>query len=209
MILYHGTSFERAKIILKAGLIKRDAKQNYDECPMSTTEGFVYLTNNICRAIKYAANTYYLEKQEKRKLGSHSIINMINALSIFKWDINESLLQPDLDEYKIIKKLEMPVNTTYEQSLKDVYSTRISRDINLLNSCKGFTVLPAYDVNDSEFFYLSEINFSDNKKEKIIIISKLVKSALQAGNTVRRINEGRYQDTSFIEWKQPKLNESR
>lgn len=89
MILYHGTTDDRAKKILSNQVISNNcerfftAEENGDGY---TTQGYVYLTNEVIFALSFAHSHHLVDKSDK--------------LYIFRIDIPDELIEPDYDEMR-------------------------------------------------------------------------------------------------------------
>ena len=82
MIVYHGTTKERAKRILYERRIK--VTDNENKRYKDTTLGFVYVTAQLCDAMDFSSRP---EKGEKNC-----------RFIVFKISISEDELNPDMDE---------------------------------------------------------------------------------------------------------------
>lgn len=156
MKLYHGTSYENATKILADGCLKRNCTSEYDGInDFSTNKDFIYFTNNIALAIKYARNSAS-SQIDKRIL-------------IFELDIDSKELLPDEDELKIStqnslflqiqnpRKVDGEFNL--EKSLQMFNSCRVAHDIDLkTHAAKYIIINPVNDLTSEESELLAEIN---------------------------------------------------
>lgn len=118
MILYHGTSYQRGIKILESGCLKSNIERFYDQnCDFPTTNGYVYLTNHIFKAIHWGNITASIEQDTK--------------LMLFQVDVQEELLEPDYDELKYTLPFNPDSKMTFMDSLRLVYSVRVAQDIML------------------------------------------------------------------------------
>lgn len=87
------TSFENSCKIITVGCIKRSQLSYYNYAPdiFKTDKEYVYLTNNIAKAISYGRNT----------ASAHSDKRVI----IFSIEINKTDLLADEDELGVIKQM--------------------------------------------------------------------------------------------------------
>lgn len=123
MILYHGTSSSRGQNILAHKMLDANAKRVYDEDHgLPTTNGYVYLTDDVFNAIYYGNKTAWIDKDD--------------SLYVFRIEINDSLLEADFDEFKytldpygIEYELKDINNPTIEESLRYTNSVRVGQDI--------------------------------------------------------------------------------
>lgn len=104
MILYHGTGHTAANEIIKTGVIRNDAPLKWGEgsflpfadgeyLDISTTPGFVYLTDKLSLACFYGN----IHRSDEDKLKGYYI---------FKLDIPSEELLPDKDELRINYEIE-------------------------------------------------------------------------------------------------------
>lgn len=136
MILYHGTSEKRGKQILIDGAFKCDALSTFDNLgsittskdtfELSTTRGFVYLTNDIFKAYRYGH--------------AATLRNSEGCVYIYKIDIDENHLLIDIDD-QAIHGVDI---RTVKESIEIIASVRVRGDIKLseLMSC-SFTKFPS------------------------------------------------------------------
>lgn len=131
MILYHATPLLKGKKILKDKRIKKNIERYHQESKIvqGTTNGYVYLTQNMCLAYYYAAIQFdYLQ-------GNNSYI------CIFKIEVDENDLEPDYDELKIVTGLDDSKMYSYQESLDKCDCVRLENDI-LLKGMK-YMILPS------------------------------------------------------------------
>lgn len=132
MILYHGTSLSRGLQILKDKAIKKDAPKVYDEkSRLPTTNGYVYLTEDLANAIYYGNKTALLDEDSE--------------LMIFEVDLPYSSIEPDIDEINYtlrpfgkVKGFNDIDNPTVEESIKNAHSIRFPHDITFGDSLKRY-----------------------------------------------------------------------
>jgi len=88
-VVFHGTTIERAKKIIKDKKIKPTAAgiARYDD----TTEGFVYVTKRLCDALEFSTKPIINENTK--------------VFVVFKILVEESELIPDADEEKWVSTL--------------------------------------------------------------------------------------------------------
>lgn len=148
MILYHGTSYNKGMKILESGCIKKNVERFYaGDSLYPTTDGYVYLTNHIFRAIYRGNIVSYDEKDTK--------------LMLFQVDVEEELLEPDLDEVEYTYKpfnQNTPTNLTYKDTLQLVYSVRVAQDIVLKdNKGKYAEMVSTYASDENSSFTLDVV----------------------------------------------------
>ena len=89
MILYHGTTYKRAQQIFEDKAIKKDCVRFFTEENNGdgySTDGYVYLTNELTFALHFAYCHHNVDKSEK--------------LVVFRVDIPDELVLPDFDELR-------------------------------------------------------------------------------------------------------------
>lgn len=126
MILYHGTHEKNGENILQDKLIKSNVKRVYDENHpvQATTDGYVYLTDSIKRALSYASNIIIMEK-----------LNLSETkVYLFAVTIGLDEVEADWDEVKVDSiwpnsKASKVVDAA--TSLEYVSSVRIKRDLEI------------------------------------------------------------------------------
>lgn len=122
MVLYHATTEKRALSILKDKCIKKDVRRFYtvkESGDGYTTQGYVYLTNEITFAV-YFANT-------------HSKLDKSERLFIFKIELPDDVLEADNDELRIqraTEKMIISYGGELNCSLLEYKSCRVKVDIN-------------------------------------------------------------------------------
>ena len=99
MLLYHGTLLESGEKIIQEGKIRCQIKRShegYETIIEGTTDGFVYLTQNLYTAYYYG-NILLLDQDDYNK----------KYVYIFKIEIPDDniLLEPDFDELKVRNKV--------------------------------------------------------------------------------------------------------
>lgn len=162
MILYHGTSNKRANLILSSGIVKKDVERYYtyeNNGSKASSNGFVYLSNEIMWAYKFAF--------------SHSHSDKEYCGCIFKFFIPSDLLMPDEDE---LKEIPNHVINCYPNrltaSLLECKSCRVDFDV-YLHTYKAESCM--VDVKDEcellknaarDYKYTTE-NYTDKQKDFI------------------------------------------
>ena len=119
MILYHGTSAERAKVIFKEGQLKAKGvnvtHQGKDPLP-PTEPGFLYLTNRLYLALYFATE--------------HDENDTIKSCYIFKVNVSESILQPDPTEISMVLGKKIDGNDyRFQDSLNICCAVRTNKDL--------------------------------------------------------------------------------
>ena len=104
VVVFHGTTIERAKKIIKDKKIKQTSVDiaRYDD----TTEGYVYVTKRLCDALEFSTKPIINENTR--------------VFVVFKILVDESELLPDADEEKW-------VSTLTDDGWKDCF--RIQREL--------------------------------------------------------------------------------
>lgn len=93
--LYHATPLLKGKKILKSKRIKKKHRKiswARFKIVQGTTNGYVYLTQNMCLAYYYAAIQI-------------NYCKVITRMCIFEFEVDENYLEPDYDELKILTGL--------------------------------------------------------------------------------------------------------
>lgn len=139
MYLYHGTKQSYGEKILNDGKIKSNIQRNYGDSffkSYRTTNGLVYLTNNLSKATYYGnKNCFIFDEQENEEY-----------FYVFRMDIDIDLLLPDKDE---LRAYGMPEDSTLEKSLKECGSATIPNDV-ILKDYNGYYVkIPSSICEDS------------------------------------------------------------
>lgn len=112
MELYHATTQSRGEKILNERCIKKNVPRYYsDSSNGPTTQGFVYLANEITFSVYFA--------------NCHNISEGNTTIYVFKIDIPNDILEPDEDEIEI----QSPEN-------EGSYSNRLSWSLEELKSCR-------------------------------------------------------------------------
>lgn len=132
MRLYHGTSFSASQSIISSEKILHEIKRTYDDSsPFPTTNGLVYLTDNIGYAI-YVAN-------------KEAVFRKDDFLSVFEVEVDETELLPDFDELDYvygIKRVDA-ADFTYSDSLEKAQSCCTARSLHLFTDIRRQLVLPS------------------------------------------------------------------
>lgn len=132
MHLYHGTSFSASQSIISSEKILHQIERTYDESSLfPTTNGLVYLTNNIGYAI-YVANKEAIFRREE-------------FLSIFEVDVDEAELLPDFDQLDYVCRIkrEDAEHFTYSDSLEKAQSCCVARSLHLIEDIRKQLLLPS------------------------------------------------------------------
>ncbi|WP_313893843.1 hypothetical protein [Psychrobacillus sp.] len=124
--MYHGTSKKRGDQILNDGMLKATSiKRVYDDDhPLPSTDGYIYLTNDIALAVYYANKTSYFSDEDEQ-------------LMIFKIEMEKESLKADIDEINMTHlsfwKDKSPIidkeKPTLDESLAIVSAARFPNDI--------------------------------------------------------------------------------
>lgn len=89
MILYHGTTYKRAKQIFEDKVIKKDCERFFTKEENGdgySTDRYVYLTNEVTFALHFAYCHHLVDKSE--------------VLVVFRIDIPDERILPDFDELR-------------------------------------------------------------------------------------------------------------
>ncbi|MCI6031219.1 MAG: hypothetical protein SOY68_11490 [Fusobacterium varium] len=140
MILYHGTGETLGKTILKTGFISKDVKSNFSNFSicnnrkiinLQTESGYIYLTN-------YLSKAYYYANAGSKNEDEH--------IYIFKCNIPEKLLLPDLDEIRICynSQEEEFKELNSVELLNKIKSTRIIKNIDFENYDVELLIIPCH-----------------------------------------------------------------
>lgn len=156
MKLYHGTSYVAAKKIIDEKKIKRHSNSVYDNSEdFSTNKEYVYLTNNIAFAIRYARNsaTQYDDKR----------------IVLFMLGVDEASLLPDYDQLRQATQ-ELPyMKRTFTPSVKGVYT--LEKSLKLFNSC---CINKDISANEYVINYIVIDALRDcNEKNNIYLLNKI------------------------------------
>lgn len=130
MILYHGTSSRAANEIFKRGGIipANDDTVHYItvDSRLRTTQGFVYLTDNIKKAFKFGRSRC---TNDNSKYVGNDDFNVY----IFEIKIDEGNLKPDKDQCEILENI---LRTKYnclecsiDNCIKNINSVRCSEEL--------------------------------------------------------------------------------
>lgn len=158
MIVYHGTLEENAKSIIKDGRIKSDVERVYISNGIETTNGFVYVSQEISRVMQSAlsaANT---------KNHWPSAIN----IAIFKGDVPLDDMVIDEDEVKsesawksMEEKLKLVIDA--ESSLKYIKTAAVPRDLIIKKDITHYCLINGADAgqlrNKDESYIEETINW--------------------------------------------------
>lgn len=124
MILYHGTPISNGMKILEENVIKSNIKRyHYREIDINntnTTDGYVYLTNDLSIAYYYGnIKTIGNECAQEEKY-----------VYVFEILVDDKKLEADKDQLTILKK---DSNITYKDSLYLCCCVRINEDVSVRN----------------------------------------------------------------------------
>ena len=89
MILFHGTTEERAQQIFDSKTIKKDCERFFTEEENGdgySTNGYIYLTNEVTLALYFAY--------------CHHLVDKSDSLVVFRIDVPDELILPDYDEMR-------------------------------------------------------------------------------------------------------------
>ena len=134
MVLYHATTAKRAKKILESGIIKRNIDRFYTEELNGegySTDGYVYLSNEITYAMHFA--------------NCHTLVDKSESIYVFKMEIDDSWLEADYDEirHESISKEELSrYNSDLEYTLMQFMACRVSNDLFLKELSAEYCIVP-------------------------------------------------------------------
>lgn len=130
MVLFHGTNEKSGEAIIKDGMLRSDCIRKYTTTEfhapngniidLSTTNGFVYLTNWIPRAVRFGYTSCWDE---------HNVCS--GKIYVFCINVPESNLQADLDEIRMRYSGFSIYKSDYKQSLDICQCVRIDYDLPL------------------------------------------------------------------------------
>lgn len=166
MEMYHGTSLKRGNKILNDGIIKKDASKQYGKtCLMPTTDGYVYLTNDLIKALKYGTVADFEDDD-------------IEEYLVFCINIDKSILEADEDEIKYTliplglgKEIKDINNPTLQETLIYAHSAKVGQDIHL-KKCRAKYIRFAFSDTNGVVGFLN-INSEIAKKAKEDFINNL------------------------------------
>ncbi|MCY9763253.1 hypothetical protein M5X06_21975 [Paenibacillus alvei] len=138
MRLYIGTSEERGHSILVEGLIRCQVDRIYEEedfGEFETTDGYVYLTNDVTMAAYYGNKAQIISESA----GAY--------LYLFEVEIDEGELLPDLDELKVEATFRPELHNkaadfSVAYSINELASVRIDRDLSVDRDVVRYAKLP-------------------------------------------------------------------
>lgn len=155
MLLYHGTSLENARKIIKDGYLRADIDRLYNSDVIKTTKttnGLVYLTSHLYTAYFYG------------NIANRSDERELKYVVIFKTEVNDQKLLPDYDEIEVITD-------------KDMGGEGISADISLA-LCGAVTIAEDLDIRNAEYMLLPcTMNFIEDEND-VLICRELSKTQL-------------------------------
>lgn len=180
MILYHGTPLESGEKIIKEGKIQcqiQRSHEGYKNIIDGTTDGYVYLTQNLYTAYFYG-NILLMGQDDWNK----------KYVYIFKVEIadDKNLLEPDFDELKVRNKGNSK-NVTWKESLTLCGCVRIKQDI----SIKGL-----------EYIKLPGVGNMHEDRLNVEICRKLSSIQIQNGKMNKELEK-----EIETRWKWNKINE--
>ena len=169
MILFHGTTIKRAKQIFADKKLRKNINRFYTyekNGDGATTDGYIYLSNEITYSLYYAVN--------------HCGVDKSNCVVIFKIDIPENKLLPDFDEIK----MQDPTGYTSDRysdklkcSLLEYKVCRVAEDILFDNYAVQYFIFDIKsDLYSNDLLALAEKNYCEtineyNEKQKQFIKS--------------------------------------
>ena len=130
MVLFHGTNEKSGEAIIKDKILRCNCKRKYtttefrapngDIIDLSTTNGFVYLTNWLPRAVRFGYTSCWDE---------HNVCS--GKIYVFCINVPESTLQADLDEIRMRYSGYNICKSDYKQSLEICECVRFEDDLPL------------------------------------------------------------------------------
>lgn len=141
MYLYHGTKESYGKQIINQGILKANIKRNYDKKfakSLRTTDGFVYLTNNLSKATYYGNKNCFIFATHDQEVEENYYI--------FRIQIDEKELLPDRDE---LRAYYLPEESDLDISLTKCMSAVVNRDICLKDYNSHYVKIPSSLCKDS------------------------------------------------------------
>ena len=174
MIVYHGTSKKNGENILKTRKIMTNQNKNWTD----TTEGYVYLSNDIIKALSYgnkSCSTSHLEN-----------------IFLFKVDVPYELLMPDKDEAycKGIKVTETPQDLNL--ILEECKSTRVNFSLNFNEYNVHYCEIKQLELDGVNYI---EIN---NEKYKLKDINSAVNCCFSKTDEIYSASQKKF--ISEINW---------
>lgn len=140
MLLYHGTTGKRADQIFADRKISNDCDRFFTEEENGdgyTTQGYVYLTNEITYAVYFA--------------NSHTLVDKSEELYLFRIYVSDELIEPDYDEMRY----QDPTGRDRER-----YSSDMECSLNEFKVCR-IPVPIEFDRFTIEYFSFSKLDFPD------------------------------------------------
>lgn len=121
MILYHGTTLEKARRILASGVIRAEIERDFsaNEYFSGTTNGYVYLTHSLHTAYVYG-NIKVIDSECAEKY-----------VCIFKIDTQIDQLVADFDELRDVMRMDVSDDLSAEESLRLCGCARTASDVNV------------------------------------------------------------------------------
>ena len=142
MLFYHATSKKLGDQIINDGFIKHIVPRihtlpvpiysNGIAAKTATTDGYVYLSTSPFMAITYACTTAFIKNE--------------NKIMLFRLQIDEKRLVPDLDELShhcVRWRIKYPQNITTRQCIEACYCVAAGFDIGLKEHKAQYAVLPS------------------------------------------------------------------
>lgn len=171
MYLYHGTKESYGNQIIKQGIIKANIRRNYDDNfaeSLRTTDGFVYLSNNLSKATYYGNKNCFIFATNDQELEEYYYV--------FRIQMNAKELLPDRDE---LRAYYLSEDSDLCTSLSKCASATVKRDISLQDynghyvkipsaMCKEFSQQQNFIVEFIKLYhYELKIGLKDFQKENI------------------------------------------
>lgn len=140
MILYHGTTYKRAQQIFVDRIIKKDCERFFTEEENGdgySTDGYVYLTNEVTFALYFA--------------NCHHLVDKSEVLVVFRIDVPDEQVLPDFDEMRY-QDLTGADRERYDSdlscSLLEYKTCRINSDISFDEYNVDYFCLVVEDVDE-------------------------------------------------------------
>lgn len=135
MYLYHGTKKSYGKQIINQGMLKANIKRNYDKKftkSLRTTDGFVYLTNNLSKATYYGNKNCFIFATHDHEIEE--------KYYIFRIQIDEKELLPDRDE---LRAYYLSEDSDLSISLNKCASVTVDKDVCLKDYNAHYVEIPS------------------------------------------------------------------
>ena len=140
MLLYHGTTYKRAKQIFEDRIIKKDCDRFFTEEDNGdgySTDGYVYLTNELTFALHFA--------------NCHHLVDKSDMLVVFRIDIPDGQILPDFDEMRYQDPTGIDRERYYDDlscSLLEFKCCRVNSDISFDEYIVDFFCLAVNDIEN-------------------------------------------------------------